>query len=210
MVTPIQVLTRIATDWVCRCFGDSHFKNVHIRSLRNVEEIVELAQAIGVPRDKILLCVNKVYDKPEGNIENEIGGSLLTLVVLCEAMGKDPEEMLEKEVRRVLAKSPEFFAKRNQDKIDGGLDFQVGHSGGADCNLTHICGATPEPCNGLLRIRWRDGERVKADRLWVDEDKRRQFESETGLSRDMTHRDSYELEFNRWALRQIRRSAAQS
>lgn len=208
MTTPIQVLTRIATDWVRRCFGDSHFKNVHIRSLRNVEETVELAQAIGVPRDKILLCVNKVYDKPEGNIENEIGGSLLTLVVLCEAMGKDPEEMLGNEVRRVLAKSPEFFAKRNQDKVDGGLD--VGGTATMDCTLDHICCATPEPCNGLIRISWRDGERIKVDRLWVDEDKRRQFEAETGLTLKWSHLNSYELNFNRWALKQIRRSAAQS
>lgn len=125
----IQVLTRIATDWARRCFGDDHVRNLKIRSLRNLEETVELAQATGLPRETALLCVNKVYDKPVGNVDQEIGGAMMTLVVLANSIGRDPEELLEREVRRVLTKSPDHFAKRNQAKIDIGLDAGAQSSG---------------------------------------------------------------------------------
>lgn len=129
MSTPIQVLTHIATDWARRCFGNDHVVNVQVRSIRNLEETTELAQALGVSRETALLTINSVYDRPVGDIDQEIGGTLLTGVVLCEALGKDPEDMLEREVLRVLKKSPEHFAKRNQAKIDMGLDAPAQSSG---------------------------------------------------------------------------------
>lgn len=138
MSTAIQVLTRVATDWARRCFGNDHVVNVQVRSIRNLEETAELSQALGVSRETALLTINTVYDRPVGDIDQEIGGTLLTAVVLCEALGKDPEEMLEREVLRVLKKSPEHFAKRNQDKIDLGLDAPAQSSG--DSNPPDIHG----------------------------------------------------------------------
>ena len=35
----------------------------------------------------------------------------------------EPDDLLEKELARVLSKPPEHFAKRNQEKVDSGLDI---------------------------------------------------------------------------------------
>jgi NTP pyrophosphatase (non-canonical NTP hydrolase) len=113
--------TIIALDWAIRSFGEDHVHNFPIRSLRVAEEAVELAQAYNVPREKLIDLVNIVYDRPKGNPNQEIGGVLMTITVLCAALGFDPDEGFERELRRVLAKSSTHFAKRNQEKIDLGL-----------------------------------------------------------------------------------------
>lgn len=223
-MSSIRMLARIAHDWARRCFGAEHVTNIGIRALRALEECAEMAQAAGVPFDKAALCIDTVYKKPVGELHQEIGGTLLTTVVLCEALEQDPEELLEREVRRVLAKSPKHFAERNQSKIDLGLDHAVlsgindGMAAGLMKGLTgewpapHL--AEPEgsvfktvctrpsphicgvnePCNGLLRISFGPGERERADRMWRDAPTRRDFEKETGV-----HRTRAEVEHNKIA-----------
>ena len=75
-----------------------------------------------MPKAKLLACVEMVYAKPAGNYAQEIGGVMMTISVLCGAMGLEPDEQLMIELRRVLAKSPEHFAKRNRVKLDAGMD----------------------------------------------------------------------------------------
>lgn len=115
-------LIDIAWDWGVRCFGLSHMKNFRIRSLRATEEVIELGQALGVPEDVVHKLVTAVYARPPGTAYQEVGGSMVTLMCLCHAMGYDPEEAFAVEIRRCLTKDPAHFAKRNQDKIDMGLD----------------------------------------------------------------------------------------
>lgn len=112
----------VAWDWGVRCFGADHMNNHKIRALRAAEEVIELAQALGVPQDTILKLVSTVYSRPPGSALQEIGGSMVTLVVLCRALEIDPTDAFVTELRRCLAKDPAHFAKRNQDKIDMGLD----------------------------------------------------------------------------------------
>lgn len=114
--------TQIALDWARRSFGEEHVSNVPVRCLRLAEEAVELAQAAGVPKNKMLDLVEIVYSRPKGKVSQEIGGVIMTPTVLCAAFGFDTDHFFETELRRVLAKSTEHFAKRNQDKIDLGLD----------------------------------------------------------------------------------------
>lgn len=137
----IGSMTRIATDWARRCFGHDHVNNRAIRGLRTLEESAELAQALEVPRDIALKCIETVYSRPVGEPQQEIGGTLLTTVVLCESMGLDPEELLERELRRVLKKSPEHFAKRNREKLELGLDARAqvpGDSRSRDGHVTDL------------------------------------------------------------------------
>lgn len=130
MPSIMKILTRIAHDWAIRCFGIEHVTNLPVRALRTLEETTELAQALGLSRDQAHLCVDRVYDRPAGDADQEIGGVMVTLNVLCESMGKDSEALYEKEVRRVLNKPSDHFAKRNQDKIDLGLDARAQSSDG--------------------------------------------------------------------------------
>lgn len=96
--------------------------NRRIRSLRTTEEVVELGQALGVPEDVVHKLVTSVYSRPAGDAYQEIGGSMVTLMCLCRSMAIDPETAFVVELQRCLAKDPTHFAKRNQDKIDMGLD----------------------------------------------------------------------------------------
>lgn len=114
-------LQRIAHDWAMRSFGKEHVINVPERGLRALEESIELAQALGVPRETALLCVQTVYDKPVGNPMQEGGGALMTLAILCHELRWDAMELLEAEVRRVLNKPQHEWAMRNQAKLDLGL-----------------------------------------------------------------------------------------
>lgn len=117
----IKSLTEIVFDWGCRCFGIEHMGNRSIRALRFAEEAIELAQACNVSENKMAQLVKVVYSRPVGAAYQEVGGSMVTLAVLCRALGIGLEDAFEVEVRRCLSKDQEHFAKRNQDKIDLGL-----------------------------------------------------------------------------------------
>lgn len=113
--------TAIALDWAVRSFGVEHVNNLPVRSLRLAEEAVELTQAFGVPKDKMIDLINIVYDRPRGEPVQEIGGVMMTVTILCAAFGIDPDEAFQKELRRVLEKPAAHFAQRNQEKIALGL-----------------------------------------------------------------------------------------
>lgn len=118
----MRALTEIAWDWGIRCFGRPHMENRRIRSLRCTEEVVELGQTLGVPEDVVHKLVSTVYAKAPGDAYQELGGSIVTLMCLFRSFTIDPEQAMLHEIQRCLAKPPEHFAKRNQDKIDMGLD----------------------------------------------------------------------------------------
>ena len=117
----IKALTKISVEWGLRCFGVDHMRNRGIRALRFAEEALELAQACGVSEAKAAELVRVVYSRPQGVIHQEVGGSMVTLAVLCHTVGIDLEEAFEIEVRRCLSKDPAHFAKRNKEKLDLGL-----------------------------------------------------------------------------------------
>ncbi len=97
-----------------------------IRALRFAEEAVELAQACDVPEDKMVELVHLVYSRPRGKTFQEVGGSMVTLGVLCATLGIDLENAFEVEVRRCLSKTPEHFAQRNEEKLRLGMDVSSG------------------------------------------------------------------------------------
>ncbi len=221
-----NALTRIATDWAIRCFGKEHVLNRAIRGLRTLEEAAELAQALGVPEDKAAKCIQTVYSRPVGDPEQEIGGVLQTLAVLCESMGVDRDELFERELRRCLAKNPEHFRKRNQEKLDLGLDTPIPPPSDRDHNYDHrtadpasffstctredhLCATIGQgPCNGLPRPFHLAGnnEIIHCDRMWRDQKTRAVFNkayTEHGfiLSIDLDPKIDgfYQEAFQRWA-----------
>lgn len=121
MTTTIETLEKISYDWGVRAFGVEHMRDRRVRGIRFVEEAVELAQALGCDKYVLKKLIDVVYDRDSGHVHQEIGGCMVTLSVLCHILAVDLEAAFETEVRRVLSKSPEHFAKRNQDKINMGL-----------------------------------------------------------------------------------------
>ena len=122
----MSILSRLSCEWAIRCFGIEHVSNKAERALRTLEEAVELAQALGVPKETAALCVETVYGRPVGEPMQEIGGVLLTTNILCASLGNlEPDDMLEMEFARVLAKPTKHFTDRNAEKAHIGLKVQA-------------------------------------------------------------------------------------
>lgn len=118
----ISGLQMLAIDWAIRCFGADHVYNAPVRSLRLAEEAVELAQAYGVPKEKMLDLIEIVYQRPRGNPDQEMGGVAMTAAVMAGAIFQQPlEDFLKQELRRVLNKPADHFTQRNKEKLDLGL-----------------------------------------------------------------------------------------
>ena len=113
----LDLMTRMAYDWGVRCFGREHMIDKPTRSLRMLEEAIELTQSLSVSREQAHELVDYVYDRPPGDPIQEAGGTLLTISVLCHALGQTPERVYETELMRCQSKSPEYFAARNKEKM---------------------------------------------------------------------------------------------
>lgn len=127
----MSFITRFAHDWAKKVFGREYVERIPTGALRSLEEQAELAQACDVPEEIALKCIRTVYSRPVGDKAQEIGGVLLTTAILCESLYLDFDECLQDELRRVLQKSEAHFAKRNQEKVNLGLNVS-GPDGGHD------------------------------------------------------------------------------
>lgn len=117
----MDALSDIIHDWGCRAFGQENFNSPRERSLRLLEEALELVQAEGINVTKVNQLVAAVYERPIGKPEQEIGGVLLTMTAYIRTRGWNPHQFLLYEVRRVLGIPIEKFRERNKEKIKANL-----------------------------------------------------------------------------------------
>lgn len=115
-------MTQLVYEWGVRCFGEAHMNDRRVRSLRLLEEAMELAQACGVRQEQVRKLTRAVYSRPHGGAVQELGGVLLTAMALSKCLGFEcPEPIAAKEISRCLTMPPEMFAKRNEEKNELGL-----------------------------------------------------------------------------------------
>lgn len=117
----MKATTRIALDWAIRSFGSDHVYNFPIRALRLAEEAVELAQALEIPKQKMIELVEMVYGRPPGSLTQELGGVAMTAEILAAAQSLSLDDFFEIELRRVLSKPTADFSKRNDEKVKLGM-----------------------------------------------------------------------------------------
>ena len=110
-----------AMDWAANAFGTAQMLSPQIRSLRAFEEIAEFAQCVGVPQEKLYLVIDTVFSRPRGDPQQELGGVMMTAILLCMACCADPDRVFLDELERVRKMPLEHFTKRNQEKEDLGL-----------------------------------------------------------------------------------------
>lgn len=107
-------------DWSIRCFGARDTYHPVLRAARFIEEALKLVQAGGVTRAVAMRILHYVYDRPVGTVSQEIGGTLVSLSVLCESRAYDMKLCGEAELSRIEGKIEEIHA-RHVAKPDFGI-----------------------------------------------------------------------------------------
>ena len=100
------------STWAGACFGELIAGDQKERAQRFVEEALELAQASGIPREEVLQLVDYVFGRPAGQFEQEVGGVLTTLALLCAARQVRMTVCGETELARVWDKIEAIRAKQ--------------------------------------------------------------------------------------------------
>jgi hypothetical protein len=72
--------------WVRSCFSAAVAKDVRERACRFLEEAVELAQSCELTREDAHTLIDYTFDRPVGQREQEVGGTMVTLAALCSAL----------------------------------------------------------------------------------------------------------------------------
>jgi hypothetical protein len=117
-----QERQRIVVDWGRRAFGDAQMASPQQRAVRLLEEAIEAYQACGAPRAMAHRLVDFVFDRPPGEVGQELGGVAVTLLALAHASGLDADGQEVTEIARCLSKDPDHYAKRNAAKNAAGFD----------------------------------------------------------------------------------------
>lgn len=113
---PYDSFQKKTTDWALECFGEESVHSTQERFDRFIEESVEFAQSCGYTKENVLAMVDYVYnEKIPGEPNQELGGVMVTLAVLCEAVHLDMNSAGDLELQRVRHKINEI-RKKNTSK----------------------------------------------------------------------------------------------
>lgn len=106
--------------WVTRNWGDKAMNRVE-RVERLLEEVIELAQAEGLPLDALTRISRHVYHKPPGEPAQEVGGIATCLLAYCAGTGISADAAEAAELQRILVLSPQHFRARHAAKVAAGM-----------------------------------------------------------------------------------------
>lgn len=107
----ISFQTRVGA-WMQVCFGADISADREERNHRFLEEALELVQACGCTQSEAHQLVDYVYGRDQGDINQEVGGVMVTLAALCLANGFDMHGAGETELARVWTKIDKIRAKQ--------------------------------------------------------------------------------------------------
>jgi hypothetical protein len=100
MAADITSYQRRVEEWLEACFPPAVRTDRGERTHRFLEEALELAQASGCPREDVIALVEYVFGRPQGQLNQEVGGVLVTLASLCSASGVNMDEAGDRELER--------------------------------------------------------------------------------------------------------------
>lgn len=89
-------------EWMQECFGPEISANRQERGDRLLEEVLELLQSGGYPKDRVAQLVDYVYGRPAGDPAQEVGGVRVTLSAYCTAHYIQEDTAAEAELARIL------------------------------------------------------------------------------------------------------------
>lgn len=117
--------------WCAAAFGYDHAASLPLRGLRLAEEAIEAAQAAGSDRATLHRLIDHVYDRPAGDMYQELGGVGITLLALGAAAGMSVDAAERDELTRILSKPLDHFRERNDAKERAGFGSPAAQGGGA-------------------------------------------------------------------------------
>jgi hypothetical protein len=100
------------------------------RASRFIEEAIELCHAVGLEDDVILATLNRVYERPRGDLRKEIGQAQATLETFAENEGMSSEEEAQREWARVRTIPQGEWKRRHDAKVALGIASNSSANGG--------------------------------------------------------------------------------
>jgi hypothetical protein len=98
--------------WMTACFGEKISGDKLERGDRLAEEVFELLQSGGYPRERLAALTDYVYGRPVGEPHQEVGGVMVTLAAYCLAHDLEMHQAGEDELGRVWTKIEKIRAKQ--------------------------------------------------------------------------------------------------
>ncbi len=113
--------------WMMACFGPEISADKLERGDRFLEEAIELLQSVDYPRERTYALIEYVYGREQGEINQEIGGVMITLAAFCLAHGQDMHEAGEVELARIWTKVEKIRAKQAAKPTGSALPVAISH-----------------------------------------------------------------------------------
>lgn len=98
--------------WLIETFGEKIAFDKVERNFRFLEEALELVQANGCTKEEAHMLVDYTFDRPQGEVNQEVGGVMLTLAALCLASHVNMFMAGEAELKRVWTMVDKIRAKQ--------------------------------------------------------------------------------------------------
>lgn len=98
--------------WLLVCFGEAIARDKTERNHRFLEEALETVQAGGCTASEAHQLVDYVFNRPVGELWQEVGGAMNTLAALCLAYDLDMAECGDREIARCWTKVEKIRAKQ--------------------------------------------------------------------------------------------------
>lgn len=97
--------------WILSVLGEKVRDDKMERAYRLIEEALELAQACGASKADVLALADYVFARPAGEIEQEVGGLLITLACLANPNGISLTKAAYRSLGEAYAKADRIRAK---------------------------------------------------------------------------------------------------
>ena len=108
-------------QWARRAFGIAQANDQKQRAARLLEEAIEAYQATGANPAMAHKLVDFVFDRPVGELAQELGQVQVCVLLLADAAALDADNEELRELNRIRAKDPAYFTARNAAKNAAGF-----------------------------------------------------------------------------------------
>lgn len=118
-----------ANHWVENTFGVDVANSKIERGLRLLEEAFELCQVLDVPPKQIKHLVDRVYNRPVGELQQELAGTNFVLWTLAHQLGYWSLTFITEEMIVDVEQMPKkHFQRKYEQKIEDRITFHTSDS----------------------------------------------------------------------------------